>query len=172
MRSEFTNNFKIIDAALGKYSTLPTAAKGNFVDVIIEIYNALKAIADGKSGADFIGATSIQDLDGVTVQTILESLRNKLKSTADGSSGADFLNATEITGLSGTTVQALLEALKAVSDAHNTRITNTEIVTNDINSTYQVIAAALNTGQPLGLIFDGGYFTDSTINDTLDGGNF
>jgi hypothetical protein len=115
-RTEFDENFDAIDTKLGDFSLLQTAEKTNLAGIIVEIYNALKAIADGKSGADYIGATEIQDLDGRTVQTILESLRNKLKSVEDGSSGADFINATAIEGLDGSTVQALLKSLKILVD--------------------------------------------------------
>ena len=67
---------------------------------------------DGASGADQVGSTGITDLDGTTVQAILESLRNKLKSVTDGTSGADFIGATGISNLDGTTVQAILESLR------------------------------------------------------------
>lgn len=76
------------------------------------IIDDLIAKGDGSSGADQIGATAINDLDGATVQAILESLRNKLKSTTDNSSGADFIGATGISNLDGTTVQAILESLR------------------------------------------------------------
>lgn len=70
------------------------------------------ATSDGASGADQVGATAITDLDGATVQAILESLRNKLKSTVDNASGADFIGATAISNLDGTTVQAILESIR------------------------------------------------------------
>lgn len=76
------------------------------------IIDDLVAILDGASGADQVGATAISDLDGTTVQAILESIRNKLKSILDGSSGADFIGATSISNLDGTTVQALLESIR------------------------------------------------------------
>lgn len=93
-------------------------ANGEIKTAINAIIDDLVAIADGASGADNIGATAITDLDGATVQALIESLRNKLKSIIDGSSGADFINATAIFGLDGTTVQALLEALKTYIDTH------------------------------------------------------
>jgi len=84
------------------------------------LLSELEATTDGASGADKIGATAIADLDGTTVQALLESIRNKLKDTTDGSSGADFVAATAISGLTGATVQALLEALKNYIDTHKT----------------------------------------------------
>lgn len=89
-----------------------TAINGIIDDII--------ATTDGASGADNVGATSITDLSGTTVQGILESLRNILKSVIDGASGADFVSATSIDGLSGITVQALLESLKSFLDTYNT----------------------------------------------------
>lgn len=82
------------------------------------LITALNSTTDGSSGADKLGMTAIEGLDGETVQAIIESLRNKLKSTTDGASGADFVAATGITGLTGETVQTLLEALKNYIDTH------------------------------------------------------
>lgn len=82
------------------------------------IIDDLIAVIDSASGADNIGATAITDLDGATVQAILESMRNKLKSVIDNSSGADFVGATAISGLTGATVQTILESLKLFIDTH------------------------------------------------------
>lgn len=95
-------------------------ATGEIKESINGIIDDLIAKADGTSGADQIGVTSITDLDGTTVQAILESIRNKLKGTTDNSSGADFIGATAIANLEGSTVQAILEALKAYIDKHLT----------------------------------------------------
>lgn len=84
------------------------------------IIDDLLAVTDSGSGADNIGLTAIADLNGTTVQAVIESLRNKLKSVVDGTSGADFVAATAISGISGATVQALLEALKSYIDTHKT----------------------------------------------------
>lgn len=84
------------------------------------IVDDLTAVTDGTSGADNIGATAIADLNGLTVQALLESLRNILRSILDGVSGADFIGTTAIDGLSGTTVQAVLESLKSYLDTYNT----------------------------------------------------
>jgi hypothetical protein len=88
----------------------------------------LASVTDSDSGADNIGVTSISDLDGVTVQALIESLRNKLKAVTDGSSGADFVKATSISGLTGDTIQSLLESLKSYSD--NAFETKSNITTN------------------------------------------
>ena len=132
-------------------------ATGEIKTAINGIIDALLSVADSNSGADNIGATAITNLDGTTVQALLESLRNKLKSLVDGSSGADFVGATAIAELTGTTVQALLESLKSFVDTYNTNhkketstdhdnryYTETEInekvenlqeqITNDVNS--------------------------------------
>lgn len=74
MRSEFTSNFNIIDAALGKYADLPTTEKASFVAVITEIYNALKAVTDGSSGANYIGATPVLTGGGNNVQSNMEAM--------------------------------------------------------------------------------------------------
>lgn len=84
----------------------------------------LKDVTDDDSGADNIGATQILDLDGLTIQSILESMRNKLRSITDGSSGADFVKATSIANLSGSTVQELLESLKGFTDKNHTDLSN------------------------------------------------
>lgn len=89
---------------------------------------ALESVADGTSGADQIGASSISDLDGATIQAILESIRNKLKATTDSASGADFVGATVISGVAGNTVQSLIEGLKAYVDS--TYDTSDEITNN------------------------------------------
>ncbi len=47
------------------------------------IIDDLISVIDSVSGADNIGATAITDLDGATVQALLESIRNKLKSVVD-----------------------------------------------------------------------------------------
>lgn len=120
MRTEFTQNFTKIDEVLGKYSDLPTMDKTSAVNAIKEIYDALKSVEGGASGADYIAAAGIPDLTGSTVQALITSLRNKLKETGDGISGADFVNATGIPDLEGATVQTLIESirnkLKSVTD--------------------------------------------------------
>jgi hypothetical protein len=103
------------------------------------VIDDLLATLDGASGADNIGSTAITDLDGTTVQTIMESLRNKLKSIVDGTSGADFVNATAISGITGATVQALLESLKAYTetkDAAQTSALTTHKSSSDHDGRY------------------------------------
>lgn len=104
-------------------SAVVKAAFDSRAQEVLDYLNAwlllLQQIDVGDSGADALGATPIQDLDGQTVQSLLESIRNKLKSTELGASGADFVGATEIAGLDGTTVQALLNSLKSFIDAYN-----------------------------------------------------
>lgn len=114
-RLNFKENFEIIDAALGAFTALPTTNKADLVVAILEIYNALKSTSDGTSGADYIGATNVTDLDGTSVQALIESIRNKLKSVTDGSSGGDFVSMTPIedTG-SASTAQSMIEALIAL----------------------------------------------------------
>jgi len=93
---------------------------------------ALQAITDNASGSDQIGATAITNLDGETVQAVLESIRNKLKSVTDNASGADFVGATSVSGLTGTTVQSLIESLKGYADTldgQNVKKTGAQTVT-------------------------------------------
>lgn len=116
LRADFKSNFEKLDTVIGNLNSWPMQQKTSFVLMLIELYNALKSVEQGTSGADFISATPIDDLDGSTVQSIIESLRNKLKSVTDGASGADFVNATPIAGLSGSTTQLLIESLKALVD--------------------------------------------------------
>lgn len=55
-------------------------------DFLIALIAELESIADGSSGADKIGTTSIPDLNGNTVQAILESFKTKFdghKNSAD-----------------------------------------------------------------------------------------
>ncbi len=78
--------------------------------------NLLINALNSTQGAGNIGTTSIQDIDGETIQEMLKSIRDKLKSKINGSSGADFVNATLIEGLQGETVQAILESLKTYVD--------------------------------------------------------
>ncbi|GIN38377.1 sialidase family protein [Heyndrickxia oleronia] len=91
----------------------------------------LLSVTDGDSGADNIGATKIKDVDGETVQTILESLKvlidkkigttdvftkKELESTTEGSSGASKIKTSPISGLTGDNVQSFLKALKDTID--------------------------------------------------------
>lgn len=86
--------------------------------------NILITALTSTEGASDIGTNTIQDIDGTTVQAMLQSIRDKLKSVADGTSGADYVNATAITGLTGLTVQSILESLKTYVDSANTTSTN------------------------------------------------
>lgn len=118
-----TNNVKSVDDTITGESEDVKNVFDKLPEVIASKFNTLiddlTSILDGSSGADNIGATAIEDLDGATVQLILKSLRNKLKSTLDGSSGADFIAATQINGLTGETVQSLIKSLKATTDNYN-----------------------------------------------------
>lgn len=92
----------------------------------------LGAVADGAAGADRIGATPLININGTTVQSILEALKNyidthktsadhdnqymikdALSSSQDGSSGADAVGATPVYEGAGETVQANLESIYA-----------------------------------------------------------
>lgn len=90
-------------------------------------------------GANDIGTSTIQDIDGTTIQTMLKSIRDKLKSKVDGASGADFVNATAIEGLSGETVQALIIALKKYIDTTKSDLNkniDTHKLSNDHDNRY------------------------------------
>ena len=140
--------------ATGNSATVKSNFDSRTIDNLTDTNNikdTLRSILDGDSGADNIGATTITDLDGATIQALLESIRNKLKDTTNGSSGADFVNATSISGLSGSTVQALLEALKSLID------------TNDAGQT-----SALNTHKSSG-DHDGRYYTETELGSTTNG---
>jgi hypothetical protein len=137
---------------------------GNIIKDFINniLLNELESTTDSSSGADKIGITSISDLDGNTLQSIIESLRNKLKSTTNSSSGADFINSTGISGLSGSTVQSLLESLKLYIDTHKTSgdhdgryYTETEI--NNLLALYTTITDITNNRK----LDDTGNFTGS-----------
>lgn len=103
--------------------------KSNFDSRGVELRAALNLLITALSsteGANDIGTATIQDIDGATIQAMLQSIRDKLKSKVDGTSGADYINATAITGLTGETVQSLLESLKSYTDA---------LTANDIEAT-------------------------------------
>lgn len=71
-----------------------------FLDSLIDILNST---TDGASGADNIAATAIADLDGATVQALLESLKDYIDATSiDGVSnpGADI----DLVGGTGITI--------------------------------------------------------------------
>lgn len=73
-RSQLTANLTTLDTALGLFSSLPTTAKTSLVAAILEVYNAIKATADGSSGADYIGATAVATGFGSTVQSNMEAI--------------------------------------------------------------------------------------------------
>lgn len=120
-RTDFIFNhadqFDQYGASVGDYTIVQqnfdSRAEENLTD-INNIKDTLKSTNDGDSGADNVYATSITNLDGNTVQAILESLRNQLKSVADGASGADFIAATSISGITGNTVQSILENISTL----------------------------------------------------------
>lgn len=138
---------------------------------------ALESTVAGSSGASNIGATAITDLDGTTVQALLESLRNKLKSTTLNASGADFVNSSGVSGLTGNTVQALLNALKSYIDTHKTSSdhdaryyteTETDTKLNDLagvgrtTETIKGNADAINTHKT-SADHDGRYYTKTQL---------
>lgn len=113
LRSDFKGNFDKIDTAFGNFTSLPTNEKQSIVLAIKEIYDALKSVVDGSSGADFISMTPIAETGSANkVQTVIEALITLLKSVIDGNAGADLIGATAISDLDGTKVQALLESLR------------------------------------------------------------
>lgn len=65
---------------IGMTAIAETGENATVQAVIEALIARLKAITDSASGADLIGATAIADLDGATVQALLESL----KTYADG----------------------------------------------------------------------------------------
>ncbi|OMF38772.1 hypothetical protein BK133_00785 [Paenibacillus sp. FSL H8-0548] len=116
----------------------------NYINTVL--ITELAAVTDNDSGADNIGTTSIADLDGATVQAILESLRNKLKDTTSGSTGAGFIGASSISGLTGNTVQTLLEALKTYIDLKDTDIGNSYVSKTELTTTRKLDSSANFTG--------------------------
>ena len=72
---------------------------------------ALISLLDSATGATTIGATPVPDLNGSTVQALIESIRNKLKSITDGDSGADFIGSTPLKAGGSSTVQGQLKEL-------------------------------------------------------------
>ena len=72
----------------------------------------LAAVANGTSGADYIGLTTISGITGATIQSALEDLVTVVNAVTDGSSGADFVGMTAITETgANATVQSVIEAL-------------------------------------------------------------
>jgi hypothetical protein len=126
---------------------------GNTIKTFIndELIPALGLTTDSNSGADNIGATAITDLDGTTVQALIESVRNKLKGTTSGSSGAGFIGATTIGGLTGNTVQALLEALKVYIDNQGTAIGTNYVSKTELTNTRKLDPSANFTGSWFGI---------------------
>lgn len=118
-----------------------------------ELRTALNLLINALSsteGASDIGTNTIQDLDGTTIQAMLQSIRDKLKSKTDGSSGADYVNATAIQGLNGETVQSILKSLKTYVDntkeGLNTSINN---VKNDLNTSISGLKASNISADPI-----------------------
>lgn len=116
-------------------------------------FTLLQQTTDGDSGADAIGATLIPDLDGATVQSMLESLRNKLKDVEPGTSGADFVRATTIDGVSGDTVQGLLVGLKSFIDNYNAA--HKDYGSTDHDNRYYTQQELLDQG-----VLDSRYYTE------------
>jgi len=119
---------RTFNADAGQISTDPGRGPDTIEQDLDSIITILNKITDstvpGDSGADRISATAIADLDGTTVQALLESIRNKLRSVTDGASGADFVKATPIN--IADTVQGILEELKALIDGLQTQITSND----------------------------------------------
>ena len=126
---------------------------GNTIKTFIndELIPALAQTTDENSGADNIGATAITDLDGTTVQALLESVRNKLKATTGGSSGAEFIGASTIGGLTGNTVQSLLEALKTYIDNLDVEIGEGFVSKIELTDTRKLDQSANFTGSWFGI---------------------
>lgn len=77
-------------------------------DIINRIVEILKSTADGYSGADFISATNIAGLEGVTVQALLESLKKFIddyKNELNSNNGASKVKTSN-----GNTVQQELDS--------------------------------------------------------------
>ncbi|WP_179215778.1 GDSL-type esterase/lipase family protein [Paenibacillus sp. MY03] len=126
---------------------------GNTIKTFINdvLLPALALTADDNSGADNIGATAITDLDGTTVQALIESIRNKLRGTTTSSSGADFVGATTIGGLAGNTVQALLESLKTYVDNLDVEIGEGFVSKTELTDTRKLDPSANFTGSWFGI---------------------
>jgi len=89
-----------------------TGAAVNVQTVVQALVDRLKAVADGVSGADLIGATTIAGVTGTTVQAVIEWIAARLQAVTDSASGADFVAATAIPALgAAATVQSQMEAL-------------------------------------------------------------
>lgn len=117
--SDQVDNFGVATGNAATVKAMFDSRAQEVLDYVNAWFTLLQQVVSGDSGADAIGATSIADLDGQTVQALLASIRNKLKATDAGVSGADFVGATGISGVTGNTVQGLLVGLKAFIDAYN-----------------------------------------------------
>jgi parallel beta-helix repeat protein len=153
-RAKLLENFNIIDAALGKFADLPTTAKTSLVLALKEIYDALKAVTDGSSGADYIGMTPITEAGAANkIQTVIEALITRIKAVTNGASGADLVGITPIADTGeANTVQSVIEALitkfKAITNGSSgaDMLGATPVVTgggNTVQSNMEAIYAAI-----------------------------
>ncbi|CAI6073732.1 hypothetical protein [Cohnella sp. JJ-181] len=111
------------------------------------IVDALTATTSGDSGASTIGVTSITDLDGNTVQALLQSIRDTLK----GNTGASFVGTSAIAGLSGSTVQALLQALKTLIDEQGSQSSASFVTKTELTNARKLSETGNFTGSWFGI---------------------
>lgn len=78
---------------------------------------ALESVVDGSSGADQIGATSITDLTGNTVQALLESLKTYVNTIDTANKNGDHLGTWQ-----GFTPSASEPGIQSVVDGHTTQL--------------------------------------------------
>lgn len=154
--SDQVDNFGVATGNAATVKAMFDSRAQEVLDYVNAWFTLLQQTTDSDSGADAIGATAIADLDGQTVQVLLESLRNKLKATIDSASGADFIGATEINDIQGVTVQAILEGLKAFVDAYNAAHKHADSTDHD-NRYYT--EAELQQGA-----LDDRYYTETELN--------
>jgi hypothetical protein len=143
-------------------TTIQDVTGANIQDMLQNIRDRLKSIADGSSGADYINVTPISGVTGNTVQALLEGL----KSYTDAQTASD-IEATPISANSGNTVQAQLAWLlsqiaiaatgsipdgsltevklaQALIDKINTALSNTGVLTTLLTTDKSSLVNALN----------------------------
>lgn len=123
----------------------------------------LAAVADGSSGGDKIGLTTIPGITGATVQAVLEWLAARLQSETNSASGADFVAMTPVSVLGAAdTVQEGIEALTGLTY----RMTLDDYVSG--NLTAAITARELGVAHAAGTIVRAGMQIAATGADASD----
>jgi hypothetical protein len=94
--TELKENWDIIDAALGLFSSLPTSEKASLTAAILEIYNKIKATTDGESGADYVAATPVATGFGNSIQSNMEAIYAAIIQAVLGQVPADSITETQM----------------------------------------------------------------------------